>query len=90
MESPLAANGGGVSALAALTDSHLDPLFRDAARIDRDSAWFGHLPFAFWLMQVVRPTLLVELGTHNGISYAAFCQSVLREGMNTQCFLRIS
>jgi GT2 family glycosyltransferase/glycosyltransferase involved in cell wall biosynthesis len=86
MESPLATDGGGGLALATLTDPHLDPLFQGATRIDRDSAWFGHLPFAFWLMQVAQPALLVELGTHNGISYTAFCQSVLRERLPTQCF----
>ncbi|MBW4025242.1 MAG: glycosyltransferase [Proteobacteria bacterium] len=86
MESPLAADGGGVPALAALTDPHLDAVFQDATRIDRDSAWFGHLPFAFWLMQAVQPALLVELGTHDGISYTGFCRSALHDGLTTQCF----
>jgi GT2 family glycosyltransferase/glycosyltransferase involved in cell wall biosynthesis len=86
MESPLAADGGGVPALVALTDPHLDAVFQDAARIDRDSAWFGHLPLAFWLMQAVQPALLVELGTRDGISYTAFCRSVLEGQLTTQCF----
>ncbi len=35
----------------------------------RDSAWLEHSPFAFWLIDVLRPNKLVELGTHNGFSF---------------------
>ena len=45
-------------------------------RIDISSAWIGHLPFAFWIIDAVRPENLVELGTHGGVSYCAFCQAI--------------
>jgi hypothetical protein len=43
------------------------------------------VPFAHWLVAEARPSLLVELGTHAGVSYAAFCQAVQRAGLATQC-----
>ncbi|WP_273785549.1 class I SAM-dependent methyltransferase [Brucella intermedia] len=42
----------------------------------RDSAWLEHSPFAFWLIDVLRPNKLVELGTHNGFSFLSQCQVV--------------
>jgi hypothetical protein len=44
----------------------------------KPSAWVEHLPFAFWMMQVLRPQRFVELGTHFGTSYFAFCQAAER------------
>jgi hypothetical protein len=32
------------------------------------SAWIEHLPFMLWMIDALRPTSFVELGTHNGAS----------------------
>ena len=50
------------------------------------SAWIGHLPFAFWVVEESRPRTLVELGSHNGTSYLGFCQAVSQCGLDTRCF----
>ncbi len=48
-----------------------------------ESAWIEHTPFAFWVVDAVRPSLFVELGTHQGQSYMAFCQAI--QVMESQC-----
>jgi glycosyltransferase involved in cell wall biosynthesis len=71
--------------LEVLSDPCLDPLFWRAERLGSPSAWWQHVPFAHWIVCATAPRLLVELGTHTGISYAAFCQAVLRERLATRC-----
>lgn len=50
------------------------------------SAWLGHIPFASWLVDVVRPKSIVELGTHNGASFLAFCQAVEAQQVSARVF----
>jgi hypothetical protein len=52
----------------------------------QESAWIEHVPFVFWLVEILRPRMIVELGTENGVSYMAFCQAVCRSDLETKCF----
>jgi glycosyltransferase involved in cell wall biosynthesis len=72
--------------LDALVSPALHALFQRPTRTGVLSAWWGHVPFAHWIVGALRPSCIVELGTHNGVSYAAFCDAVLREGLDTRCF----
>jgi glycosyltransferase involved in cell wall biosynthesis len=64
----------------------LNPLFWRRGRTGVVSAWYGHVPFAHWIVAAVKPRTLVELGTHNGVSYSAFCEAVVCNGLETRCF----
>jgi len=68
-----------------LCDADLDPLFWDNLRAGQPSAWHGHVPFAHWLVAATRPRSIVELGTHAGVSYSAFCQAVQRSDSGARC-----
>jgi hypothetical protein len=50
------------------------------------SAWIEHAPFAFWLCEALRPRRFIELGTHYGYSYFAFCQAIDRLGLGTTAY----
>lgn len=50
------------------------------------SAWHGHIPFAGWITEELRPSLFVELGTHHGASYLSFCQTVAELSLDTKCY----
>ncbi len=69
----------------ALTAEELAPLFWRPSRLGVESAWYGHVPFAHWVVAAHRPRSIVELGTHNGVSYAAFCEAVLRCRLDARC-----
>jgi GT2 family glycosyltransferase/glycosyltransferase involved in cell wall biosynthesis len=56
------------------------------ARLSRFSAWKRHTPFAMAMVEALRPRRLVELGTHCGDSYCAFCQAVAALELETECF----
>ncbi len=48
------------------------------------SAWIEHAPFAFWLVDALRPRRLVELGVGHGFSYLCFCQAIDRLRLDAQ------
>jgi hypothetical protein len=59
-------NASTLSRLAQFRPQHLvDP-----------NAWIGHTPFAYWIIERLKPRVFVELGTHSGNSYFSFCQSI--------------
>lgn len=71
----------------ALLNGDLAPLFWRPERMDQPTiAWLGHTPFAHWLIGAQHPRVLVELGTHAGVSYSAFCSAVLKGKTGTRCF----
>jgi O-antigen biosynthesis protein len=71
--------------LDILAANGLAPLFWRPARVGLTSAWWEHVPFGQWLVAAIKPRKLVELGTHNGVSYSAFCEAVVREHLDSQC-----
>ncbi|TRX57395.1 class I SAM-dependent methyltransferase [Thalassomonas sp. M1454] len=51
--------------------------FSAPERLDMTSlAWVGHIPFAYYLVAIMKPRKVVELGSFKGNSLSAFCQSV--------------
>ena len=59
--------------------------FRTPKRATQYSAWLQHIPFAFMLMSMLKPTRVVELGVYYGDSYCAFCQAVSELGLKATC-----
>lgn len=60
--------------------------FSKPHRLVVPSAWVEHIPFAMYIIEILAPNIFVELGTHTGNSYCAFCQSVSQLNMSTQCY----
>lgn len=56
-----------------------------ARRVDVRSAWNEHIPFAYELVRIMKPEVLVELGVHTGVSFFAFCQAVQELRLKTEC-----
>jgi hypothetical protein len=63
-----------------LPSRHFEP------RIYGVGAWTSHLHFAYDLVAVMKPALLVELGVDRGESYFAFCQAAVENRTGTRCF----
>jgi hypothetical protein len=61
-------------------------VFREPMRVVPPLSWLEHIPFAFWLVEAVRPEVFVELGTRSGTSYAAFAQAVQMLELPAACY----
>jgi hypothetical protein len=82
---PMTPNGGLCGYAPPL--GHSDGLeFEYPIRLAPAHAWLGHTPFALWLVGVLRPRMLVELGVHSGNSYCTFLQGVKARRLETRCF----
>lgn len=50
------------------------------------TAWVGHINFAYYLISELQPNTVVELGTHGGASYFAFCDSIKLNNLKTKSY----
>jgi GT2 family glycosyltransferase len=50
------------------------------------TAWAGHIPFAMFLVDLLRPGVIVELGAFSGVSFCAFCQAVKELGLEARAY----
>ena len=47
------------------------------------SSWWEHVPVAHWLVANIEPSTIVELGTHYGVSFFAFCEAAKQYNLDT-------
>lgn len=50
------------------------------------SAWVDHMAFGYDIVAEARPRVLVELGTHNALSYFTFCQSIKQHDIDSVAY----
>lgn len=60
------------------------PILFERPRISRPYGWVGHIPFAGFIIDILRPKILVELGTDSGNSYLAFCNAIQKTKSGTK------
>ncbi|MBM2821309.1 MAG: group 1 glycosyl transferase [Thermoleophilia bacterium] len=68
----------------ALTPLNSRVVVDRARRLTDACHWQGHIPLAFFLIELLAPRRLVELGTWKGDSYCAFCQAIDTLGLDTR------
>lgn len=62
------------------------PVICKPERLTVTESWHRHIPFAFSLLDMLKPDVYVELGTHRGDSYCAICQGVVHQSLATRCY----
>lgn len=70
------------------TDSFIQTLVRRSmfwSPLYSDGEWNEYVPLAFWLVDVLRPKLVVEVGSVVPTSYYALCQAVHRLDIGSKC-----
>src|SRR5262249_16495763 len=78
--------GGASEVLAALNPLDHPVCLSLPRRLSGFTAWEEHLPFAMFMIDLARPRVFVELGTHWGDWYCAFCQAVAELQLPTRCY----
>lgn len=66
--------------------SVFSPVIVQPERLTHMESWHRHIPFALAMLDMLKPRVLVELGSHWGDSYCAFCQGVVQQGLSTRCY----
>lgn len=66
--------------------SRFDSVIVEPERLTHMESWHRHMPFAFAMLDMLKPRVFVELGSHWGDSYCAFCQGVVQQGLATRCY----
>ncbi len=61
-------------------------VFMQPERTVHPPSWLEHTPFAFWIVDALRPSVFVELGCQTGNSYSSFAQAVRTLGLSTACY----
>ena len=61
-------------------------VFQMPRRLIAPPSWTMHAPLAMWLIEMLRPSVFVELGTFSGTSYCAFCQAVQHLSIPSKCY----
>ena len=74
------------SSICELVFGELQALQIAPKRLTDINSWHGHIPFAFWLVKKLKPSVFVQLGVNKGDSYSAFCQAVQLFSLNTTCY----
>ncbi|MGH8628620.1 MAG: class I SAM-dependent methyltransferase, partial [Gammaproteobacteria bacterium] len=77
---------GGVKELNSINPLDYRICFAQPLKLDDTSAWIEHVPFGMFMIDLLRPNVLVELGTATGVSYSAFCQAIKQLGLETRCY----
>ncbi len=55
-------------------------------RLESPEFWVEHIPFVFYLIPQLKPSVIVELGTHSGNSFFAFCQATKENNIPIKCY----
>jgi len=65
--------------------SKSDYLYQKPLFLANPHGWIPHIPFAFFLVETMKPRVILELGTYSGNSYFAFCQAVKQLQLSSRC-----
>lgn len=58
----------------------------DLEKVMNTFAWIGHVNFGYDLVANIKPKVIVELGTHWGVSFFSFCQAAKDHSPSSQIY----